>query len=234
MHHKRGRLLTTAVLVILMVCASALAYHFTPRKYLADEGQKVVLETMLPKAFGEWQLDPTITPLVVDPSQLELVDRIYSETLSRTYVNKQGHRVMLTIAYGRDQSESVQLHTPEFCYPAQGFNVTPSQHLAIPIGHKDQQVVRLVAKSGNRIEPITYWVTMGDYVVNGGPRGRRDVRFIYGFKGLIPDGMLFRISSIGADADEEYELQRLFLKSLFSVTDAGARDRLAGTQVYKD
>lgn len=229
---KRGRLVTTLVLVVLMVCASALAYHFTPRAYLADAGPKLTWADALPTRFGDWAVDTSLAPVVADPSENELVDRIYSETLSRTYINKQGHRVMLTLAYGRDQSESMQVHTPEVCYPAQGFSVTPARHEVIDLGGKPQPVVRLEAKAGNRFEPITYWVTMGEYVVNEGPRDRRDVRFKYGFQGFIPDGLLFRVSSIGADKVQEYELQRSFLKDLLASLPPTVRDRVAGTKVY--
>jgi EpsI family protein len=227
-----GRAITTLVLVLLMVGAAALAYHFTPRKFLADQGQKLVLETMLPARFGAWQVDPSITPVVADPSQNELIERIYSETLSRTYINTQGKRIMLTVAYGRDQSESMQVHTPEVCYPAQGFTVTSSVHQSVPIGFKNQPVVRLQAAVAERREPITYWITMGEYVVNGGARDRRNVRFRYGFDGFVPDGMLFRISSIGPDADVEYEQQRLFLQDLFASMPPATRDRFAGTKSY--
>lgn len=229
---RTGRPWIAGVLLVVMIAAAAAAYQLKPTRYLADQGQAVVLETMVPKAFGDWIIDPSITPLVADPTQLELSDRIYSETLSRTYVNRQGHRMMLTIAYGRDQSESLQLHTPEYCYPATGFKVTPARHTNMSLGFKQQPVVRLEATLRERHEPITYWVTMGEYVVNGGARSRRDVRFIYGFRDLIPDGMLFRISSIGPDDSVEYALQEQFLRELFGQLPAGARDRLAGVRVY--
>ena len=228
----RGRLPTSLVILCLMLAAAALALHLTPHTFLADQRQKVQLNTMVPVRFGTWRIDPSVTPLVADPSQLELIDRLYSETLSRTYVNDRGQRIMLVIAYGRDQSESLQLHTPEFCYPAQGFKVTPSKDQLVPLGFKNQPVVRLQATGHGRVEPISYWVTVGDYVVNAGPRGRRDVRFKYGFEGLIPDGMLFRVSSIGPDVAGEYKRQSAFLNDLFASLPAASRDRLAGTRVY--
>ena len=227
----RGRLPTSLVILCLMLAAAALALHFTPHTFLADQRQKVQVSAMVPMRFGTWRIDPSVTPLVADPSQLELIDRLYSETLSRTYVNDRGQRIMLVIAYGRDQSESLQLHTPEFCYPAQGFKVTPSQNQLLSIGFKDQPVVRLQATGPGRVEPITYWVTMGDHVVNAGPRARRNVRFEYGFKGLIPDGLLFRVSSNGADVAGQYKLQGAFLNDLFASLPLTSRDRLAGIKV---
>jgi EpsI family protein len=217
-----------------MVLASYLAYHFTPRQYLADHRPKIHLDTMVPKEFGRWRVDPSITPVVADPSQAELIDQLYSETLSRTYVNERGQRVMLTIAYGRDQSESVQLHTPEFCYRAQGYTVAESKAGMMPLGFKDQPVIQVLASAPRRIEPITYWVIMGDHVVNGGVRDRRDLRFIYGFRGLIPDGMLFRVSSIGDDTAIAYALQGLFVADLMSKLSKVDRNRLTGEMSFRE
>lgn len=232
MKHKL-RLMGAVLLAGAMLTATYLAWLYTPRDYLANVRSEVNLEGMLPKQFGEWQIDGSITPLVVDPSQLELIDRIYSQTVSRTYRNAQGHRVMLTMAYGKDQSESLQLHTPEFCYPAVGYSVSPSVHETMPLNFKAAHpVVKLVATRQERIEPITYWVTMGDYVTNGGARDRRNVRFKYGFEGFIPDGVLVRISTIGSDAGAEFALQRDFINGLFGAMKPEARNRLAGTLTY--
>ncbi len=223
------RLVVTAGLATLMVGAAGAARHFTPRTYLADTRPPVKLEGMVPKAFGAWRPDPQQAPLVIDPTQLELANKLYQETLVRTYTDGSGHRMMLTIAYGRDQSEGVQLHTPEFCYPASGIPVGPSSHQTIPLGFKDQPVVRLVGKHrSGQLEPVTYWVTMGDYVVNGGARARRDLRFKYGFEGFIPDGALFRLSSLGSDPATEYTLQEKFLNEMFHHLTEGSRQRLAG------
>lgn len=233
MTHIDRRLVVTAGLATLMAGAAGAARHFTPRTYLADTRPPVKLDEMVPAQFGEWRPDPKQAPLVIDPSQLELANKLYQETLNRTYVDNAGHRMMLTIAYGRDQSEGVQLHTPEFCYPASGIPVGPATHQTISLGFKQQPVVRLVGRRSNGLlEPITYWVTMGDYVVNGGPRARRDTRFKYGFEGFIPDGALFRLSSIGTNPESEYLRQDAFLMDLFLALRAKDRTLLAGMRVF--
>lgn len=224
------RTAVTAGITALMGGAWLIARQLTPNTYLADTRPPVKLDQMVPASFGEWRPDPNQAPMVVDPTQMELIDRLYQENLNRTYLNSSGHRLMLTIAYGRDQSEGVQLHTPEFCYPASGFPVGPSKETFVSLGYKEQPVVRLTAKRpGGALEPITYWVTMGDHVVNGGARARRDARFMYGFKDYIPDGILFRLSSIGQSAETEYEIQAKFLRDLFSVLTQDSKNRLAGT-----
>jgi len=67
---------------------------------------------------NDWREDPQRIVQVVDPQTRELLDKLYSETLSRTYVNANGYRIMLSLAYGSDQRDSLQVHKPEVCYPA--------------------------------------------------------------------------------------------------------------------
>lgn len=229
----KGRLLLTLALAAAMLAASAIAKHYTPTEYLADSRRDMRLEALVPTSFGGWKLDPNITPLVVDPSQLELSDRLYSQTLARTYVDQGGHRVMLTIAYGRDQSDGLQVHTPEMCYPVAGFTVGTSTHDEITINGKKQSVVKLIANKNGEVEPITYWVTVGDYVVNNGPKGRRDVRFKYGFDGKIPDGLLFRVSSRGGNPNVEYALQTAFLDDLHKQLSSNSAAILFGSLTHE-
>jgi len=221
------------ILIALSLCAaSAAAYVLTPTKYLADQTTPVELDQIVPEHFGEWRLDETLPVVVTDPSRLEFINRIYNSNITRTYVNKTGDRVMLAIAYGKDQSESMQVHTPEFCYPAQGFAVTPSREGQFDLGDKKQPVVQLEATRQGRIEPISYWVVMGHHVVNGGPGDRRNVRFMYGFEGLIPDGTFFRVSSIGNDVAGAHALQERFVRDLFTSVSSTTKSRLTGTDVY--
>ena len=218
-----------SIFIFVVLCgASFLGYHFKPRQMLADIRPQLVFNDVIPAQFSTWVNDPHAGAVVVDPTQLELVDKLYNQTVSRTYVNSSGDRVMLSIAYGKDQSEAMQVHTPESCYPAQGFKISDSQHKSLSIAGKNQPVVQLVARAGNRIEPITYWVVVGDEVANEGARQRRDIRFKYGFKGFVPDGVFFRVSSIGGDVDHQYAVQQKFLEDLFQKMDSPLKTRLAG------
>lgn len=225
-------MLRTLVIALSLCAASAAAYVLTPTKYLADLTAPVDLEKLVPERFGDWHVDETLPVVVADPSRMEFMDRIYNSNITRSYVNGQGERIMLAIAYGKDQSESMQVHTPEFCYPAQGFKVGVSRSGVLDLGYKKQPVVQLEASVQNRFEPISYWVVMGHHVVNGGPGDRRNVRFLYGFKGLIPDGTFFRVSSISRDVAQAHALQERFVRDLFASVDSATKARLTGTEAY--
>ena len=102
-----------------------------PTKKLAEQKPPVNLELMIPRAFADWKIDPSLAPVVVSPDVQAKLDRIYNQTLSRTYVNRNGSRVMLSIAYGADElGESMQVHRPEFCYTSQGFDIVKNS-----VGH---------------------------------------------------------------------------------------------------
>ena len=107
---------------------------------------------------------------MVDPQQQELIDKIYTQTLSRTYVNPSGYRIMLAIAYGDDQRDAMQLHYPEVCYPAQGFSLKGKEKGTVATENGIIPVTRILTNLGQRNEPVTYWTTVGDQVFRGGIR----------------------------------------------------------------
>ena len=155
------------VIGALMIAASAGAIVARPDTKVADSEPPISLETMVPRQFGDWREEPQRVVRVINPETQELLDKLYSQVLSRIYINKQGYRVMLSLAYGSDQRGSLQAHKPEVCYPAQGFTLRKQEasQLATPFGEIPAQ--RLFTTLGPRQEPVTYWFTVGDKAVAG-------------------------------------------------------------------
>lgn len=215
---------------LCMLGAAGMALAFKPTHKMADKGPKVDLETLIPKQFAGWKLDETIVPLVSNPEQEAVINEIYDQTLSRTYVNAQDQRVMLSIAYGGDQSDSMAVHKPEVCYPAQGFQIVKNTMGTFSTGSGQIPVKRLVATQGERIEPITYWTTVGDTVAIDGIKWKFN-QLKYGLTGQIPDGLLFRVSSIQADDTTAYRTQDDFLRALLGALSPEGKKRIIGRPI---
>jgi EpsI family protein len=218
------------LLMILMLIASALAVILHPTHKIADDGIPINLESMIPKQFADWQLEPQIGLQIVNPQQEKLIESIYTQTLARTYINRQGDRVMLSIAYGADQSDDKQLHYPEVCYPAQGFQVMSNRAGLVNTGFGSIKVKRLVTVLGIRVEPLTYWTTVGNQQVLGAKETKL-AQLRYGFQGLVPDGLIFRVSSINQDTTQGFAMQNNFVLSLLSNLSAASRQRIAGLSI---
>lgn len=212
---------------LVMIVSSGLAVVMKPMDRIAENGSKINLETMIPMRFSDWQIDETLIPLEVDPQRLAVLNRIYNQTLSRTYVNKKGERVMLSIAYSGDQRDSMQVHKPEVCYPAQGFNIVKLVVGMFDTGFGEIEVKRLIATQGKRVEPITYWITIGDAVTVNSLKWKL-TQLKYGLTGKVPDGMLFRVSSLG-DEKAAYPVQENFTKHLLKALSPEDRKYLIGS-----
>jgi EpsI family protein len=194
-----------------MCCASAIAIAITPRHFMSDQYRREKLVDIVPRAFGQWQVDTSIIPVPPSPDQQEVIDATYDESLALTYRNTEGQRVMLSLAYGRNQHKGMNTHRPEICYPAQGFKLAGnSQRGRVAASGREINVTRLVAAMGARNEPITYWLLIGDEVTFFGyPQRAAAVR--YGLQGLIPDGVLVRVSSISSDNAAAFAMQDNFI-----------------------
>lgn len=212
---------------ILMVASAGFAKHLTPSVKIADSKSQFQLAEIIPVAFGGWTIDTSIIPLQVDPETQARLDRIYNQTLSRTYVDPQGNRVMLSIAYGGDQSSNMAVHLPEVCYGAQGFEVQKSGRSELRTDYGTLPVKHLYATNGPRQEPITYWITVGDKALTPG-LDQRMQELRYGLSGAIPDAMLVRVSSIDSDTGAAYAIQEGFVRAMLSGMKAQDRARIIG------
>ena len=214
-------------LAALMCTASAVAYFARPSTNTADRTPKIQLDTAIPKQFGQWREDQARAATIVNPQTQQLLDKLYSQLLVRTYVNAQGYRVMLSLAYGDDQRGGLQAHKPEVCYPAQGFTLhtNVAAEIDTPFGKVPGR--RLGTQLGTRVEPVTYWFALADRAVTSRFEHRlAEVRL--GLTGQVPYGLLFRVSSIDDNADRAYREQDRFVGELLAAVSAEDRVTMSG------
>jgi EpsI family protein len=222
-----GRYGTSIALAGLMVAASIGAILARPATKLADERPTMSLERIVPRQFGDWRELPLGHVQVVNPQTQELLDRLYGEILTRVYVDTKGYRIMVSLAYGSDQRGGLQAHKPEVCYPAQGFTVQTNEAGRLSTVFGEIPVRRLFTTMGARQEPVTYWFTVGDTAVKTNTQ-KRMVELLFGLTGRIPDGMLFRVSSLDADQSRAYGLHEQFVSQLLLAVSPIDRKRLSG------
>lgn len=215
------------ILLALMFAACAAAAVLRPTIKLAEQRPETNLEQLVPKQFADWRALEQADTQIINPQQTELIKKLYTQTLARTYVNVQGRIVMLSIAYGANQSDEVALHYPEVCYPAQGFQVYSNDRAVLATMSGDIRVRRLVTRLGERNEHVIYWSVLGDKAVQGGIETKLE-QLKYGFKGQIPDGLLFRVSALNSDSAQAFALSESFIAQLVATLPPSARLRLAG------
>jgi EpsI family protein len=207
---------------IAMLTAAVLAQVLAPHELMARTAASPSLDSVIPKQFGTWTLVPQVTPVTpaepedyVQPDQYS--GKIYSQEVGRGYTDGHGNVVMLLVAYGPVQNYRLKAHRPEMCYTAAGFRISDKVGAFVNYraGAQPIKVTRLVAERESRLEPITYWMRVGNDVTNG-IVDRQLVRLKYGLEGLIPDGALVRVSTIGLPKEASFKLQDQFIQDLLA------------------
>lgn len=214
----------------MMLSAVATAEYLRPTAYWADHQGEPKYASIVPTEFGNWQEMPYGAQAVIDPVQENNLRRIYSQTFARAYLHKPtGRVIMLSIAYGRDQSNDTQLHTPDMCYPSQGFKVIERSTSDIPTRFGPIPAVRLVTTMGDaRQEPLTYFVRVGEGLTHGS-KDRNIERIRLAIKGFKTDGMLYRVSEI-TRRDDAFELQNQFIQDFMQAISDSNRKYFLGRQ----
>jgi EpsI family protein len=216
-------------LIIGAVAATtAVGYRAIPTERVDNKkaAPKIDLEALVPTQFGDWRELPG-PATAVNPQTQALLDKLYSQILARTYVHKDGYAIMLSLSYGADQRGALEAHKPEVCYPAQGFTVDLIESVQLNTGDSSIPVKRLATHMDQRREPLMYWFTLGSHNVQS-KFDKRMVELKMAITGQIPDGLLFRVSSIDADNQRAWKRQEEFVQSLVKALPAEARGRLIG------
>jgi EpsI family protein len=189
-------------------------------------------DMLVPTRFGVWELAPITSATIVNPQVQAKLDKYYDETVSRIYVNRtNGRQIMLSLAYGSNQSHATQLHRPELCYPSQGFKIDSLRHAEFQIAGREIPVTTLHASLGARSEYISYWMVEGDSVVRGALQ-QNFKRASLAIRGVLEGGLLFRVSEISSDERSSFTLQREFSDALVSAVEQRKQVRLIGSNAF--
>ena len=185
------------------------------------------LEQIIPGQFGEWTELNTGLPQIVSAEEKKSIDSIYSQTLSRVYKDNNQHQIILSLAYGPNQTDPKRIHKPEVCYPAQGFNIESDELRVLTTPYLDIPVKFLKGVSQRHTEYITYWIVVGGVAVSN------DLDFKiqqvkYAMDGKVPDGLLFRVSSLGKEPEQEFKLHSLFVNDLLASLKSDTREFVLG------
>jgi EpsI family protein len=214
------------LIAALMLAAGIGAVVARPGMKTASQGPEFSLEAMIPKHFGDWREQSQGIVQVINPQAQKMLDETYNQILTRTYVNTDGYLIMLSIAYGSDQRGPMRAHEPEFCYPGAGFTLHRRQAAPLVTPFGEIPVRRLFTTKGARAEPLTYWVRIGDRAVEGWQW--KLVELSYTLTGRIPDGLIFRVSSIDPDQARANQVQDQFINQLLTTASPADRMRLSG------
>lgn len=191
------------------------------------------LESIIPHTVPGWKIDHFSQLRMINPETQGKINKIYDQTLARTYINARGERIMLSIAYGSNQSTDLQVHRPEICYTSSGFSISNISKASLDTSIGTIPVMHLVATHGVRNEPITYWIRIGDSLTRGWLE-QKLASIGYGLGGKIPDGLLLRVSSISKNENDSYRIQQEFLSDLLNEMKQSDRYWLVGNLPRSD
>jgi EpsI family protein len=176
-----------------LMAGAAGAAALVPRGRLVLMPQGHELEAVVPKTLGGWTYVPT-PGIVLPRTEGTLSAKLYGDVLSRVYVSETQLPVMLVMAYGPVQNDLLQLHRPEVCYTAVGFQVSGTTPARLNLAPGVELPIReLVAESDRRVETITYWTRVGDDLPTNGTE-QRVAKLKQQWAGYVADGILVRLS----------------------------------------
>lgn len=212
------------------VAAAGTGAALKPRRNVSLLAKNETLANIVPAKFGAWRSEDVGDPMAINGPET-LSARLYNQLVSRIYTNDEaGASVLMLLAYGGQQTDELQLHRPEVCYPAFGFSLLRNEPMSLDLA---KGVViparRILAHSESRRESVVYWTRMGEYLPSSGGQQRED-RFRIAMQGIIPDGLLSRFSTTATESEEGWGKIESFVAALISAVPAKHRKVLIGTE----
>lgn len=209
-----------------MTAAAAVAYAAQPRR-AEHRLAGVKLGELIPHDVGPWRFVSRDGIVIARADEAQPSDG-YDQVLSRTYAAPDLPAIMLLIAYGSTQGGSLQLHRPETCYPAQGFRLSGFSEPDLALGGpRPVAARRFTATRDERIERLMYW----SRIANRFPRNTAgEYAAILGsvLRGVIPEGVLVRVSTIGSDIAESDAGLAQFTRAMTDSLEPAGRRILLG------
>jgi EpsI family protein len=154
------------------------------------------LDKILPEKLGKWTFVSS-SGLVVPPED-QLSQALYSQLLTRVYATESGTPIMLLVAQSASQTGILQIHRPEFCYTAGGYDLSPSRPHTVNLGRSTLPALSISASILGKTEQIVYWTRIGEHLPLSWRQQRMAVA-MDNLRGIIPDAVMVRVSTYGND-----------------------------------
>jgi EpsI family protein len=196
----------------------------TPRRY--EPGvSRARLEDVIPRSVGPWTMQAGGAFILPED---KAATTAYDQVFTRSFSAATGPDIMLLIAHGQALSGLMRVHRPETCYVSSGFQIRGLHSLDLDVA----PTLSIAAQSflgvrDDRVESVLYWTRIAGFF----PRdltAQRLVMLRLGLQGVIPDGVLVRISALGAG--ETGPALRQFAMDLVRQSGPEARALLIGPQ----
>lgn len=211
------------------LASAAGATVLRPRERVSLIGS-LKLETAIPDHFAGWSRFES-NQIVAPESENSLSRQLYSQSIARLYARGDEEFAMLLIAYGDTQSDTLQLHRPEVCYPAFGMEITDNRPVQIAVAPQISIPGReLVAMNAERQEFITYWTRIGQALPMSGSE-QRAAKLRNAMAGIIPDGVLTRVSTLANDPAKAFASNQQFIADLLAGLRPAVRRVLTGDAI---
>lgn len=184
------------------------------------------LNPLFPMKIGDWEYQTSNGLILPPPDQLS--DRLYNAVITRYYASPTQLPIMFLVAYNGIQDGMLQVHRPEVCYPAAGYQVSGQRVFPLDIGGGVAIPGHyLSARSVSRHEQLLYWTRIG----NDFPTRWWEQHWSVAkenLKGRVPDGILVRISTVAPDDKTATLTLMRFIEPLLKQLSPAARRLLFG------
>lgn len=179
-----------------------------PLNYLGDNK----LEKIVPDKIGRWKF--VSSSGLVLPTEDQFALTLYSQQLTRVYWDKVGPPIMLLIAAGNNQTGFLQVHRPEFCYTAAGYQLGEAEPQPVLLQDGRKIVVsKLLATRDGQSEWMLYWTRVGNHIPASWTQQRLAIA-TDNLQKIIPDAILIRASSIMPDGEQAERVLAEFVEAL--------------------
>jgi EpsI family protein len=211
------------VLLGLLFCSAAgVAAWRQPNQHLDYLGRDK-LDDIVPKTIGPWKF-VAASGVVVPPND-QLSRALYSNLMTRVYTDGQNPPVMLLIAQSGSQTGVLQIHRPETCYTASGYQISAVTPQPIQLGSTVVPANSMDASVEGVTEHVIYWTRVGDKMPASWKQQRLAVAE-QNIRGVIPDAILVRVSTVREDAEGARAALQSFVRALIASVPASRRSVL--------
>jgi EpsI family protein len=207
------------LLGLLFCSAAGVAAWRQPSRKLDYLGREK-LEQLVPKTIGQWSF-VAASGLVVPPND-QLVQALYSQLLTRVYSDGVNPPIMLLLAQSAGQTGFLQIHRPETCYTASGYQISTVQPHPIQVGSKVIHSLSMDARADGPTEHVIYWTRIGDRMPISWKQQKLAVAE-QNLRGIIPDAILVRISCVTNDGEAARAQIDSFVRTLVASIPANMR-----------